>query len=168
MNRFALGMAIFAAFLLSCGSAEVRNEEAPKKLQVAHSVTYGHKGTKSESRSGSLSVNGEVLPDVFTAIEADGKLYTFRTRTQLWGSDGYFPAEDSAAAFPSGKASAGKEELARGWYEPARSGDLPSGWILVKWEGGSAAVSSAKIKDFIAAKLLKPIPRTGMFGRTLK
>ena len=167
MNRFALGMAIFAAFLLSCGSAEVRNEEAPKKLQVVHSVTYGHKGTKSESRSGSLSVNGEVLPDVFTAVEADGELYAFRTRTQVWGIDGYFPAEDGAA-FPAGKASPGKDELSRGWYEPAWSGGLPSGWILVKWTGGSAAVNPAKIKDFIAAKSLKPVPRTGMPGKILK
>ena len=114
MRKITAVMALVFAGLVSCGSAAVKNETPQSKLSVVHSVTYGHKGTKSESESGSLSVSGILVPDLFTAVEADGKLYTFRTRTQLWGNDGYFPADEgSSPVFDAGNAVIGKDDFAR-------------------------------------------------------
>lgn len=160
---FAL-LAVAAFFLASCGSAEVRNTRETEKISVVHSVEYSHKGTKSESRRGILAINGTAMPRCFSAVFAGGKMYVMKIRTQMWGSEGYFPDEEtSAAAFFSGKVKAGAADLSRGWYEPASSEGFPSGWILVRWDGGSAAVDPVKVQDLITAKNLQPMNRKDLY-----
>ncbi|MBP7344697.1 MAG: hypothetical protein KA982_08230 [Clostridia bacterium] len=160
---------IITFLLLSCSSAPVINS-APVtdgKIRISHDVSYRNKGSRSESRSGYLTIDGIILPDCFTLVVVDGKSYMFLQRKQRWGNDGYFPSEDKKYS-PVRKIdkSMTDSDIARGWCNSEGiMKNMPNGWIFVKWENGSAVVMPSKIPVLIAEKKIKPLPRF-ILGRT--
>jgi len=154
---------IITFLLLSCSSAPVINS-APVtdgKIRISHDVSYRNKGSRSESRSGYLTIDGIILPDCFTLVVVDGKSYMFLQRKQRWGNDGYFPEEDQKKynAVNSNELIS-DSDIKRGWlYADRIMKNMPNGWIFVKWESGSAVVMPSKISEMINEKKIKTLPR---------
>ncbi len=133
-----------------------------KSPAMEHRITYSHKDTRSESKHGHLFINGVEIPDVFTLVISRDGAYRFHRRQQLWGMDGYFPAEKAADIFTVKESSTGigAEATSRGWYEgKEKLAGTPDEWLYVEWEEGSVFLSPDKIKDFVSARNLKTIPR---------
>lgn len=161
MNRILSGIMIFVltAYLSACQGSQIKTQDA-KKNDVAHEVTYTHKGTRSEGKSGYLTVDGIKIPDTFSYLLCGGELFKFHQKFQAWGIDGYFPTQESAASvFPSGSAP-DAAAFAAGWADVSgTSRAIPANWIYVKWNNGMAAVSPAKIEDFVKEKKLERLQR---------
>lgn len=153
MKRISLSILVLFAAFTSCVTSPMVSEQ----------VTYTNKGSKSEGRSWNLIVDGTKLPDCFSAILVNGKLYLFKTKKWLWGDDGYVLTDASINAdlyFPTIEREISKDELAQGWADvKGRFDKKPAGWFFVKWYGGMAALSTDKIETFVREKSLKTIPR---------
>lgn len=155
---------IITFILLSCASSPVTDSaaETDSKLRIAHDVSYRNKGSRSESRSGYLTIDGIILPDCFNMVLVDDKSYVFFQRSLRWGNDGYFPAEDDKKYSSVRKIdkSMSDSDIARGWCNSEGiMKNMPNRWIFVKWESGSALVLPSKITALIAEKKIKPLPR---------
>lgn len=149
--------------LLSCASSPVTDSaaETGSKQRIIHDVSYRNKGSRSESRSGYLTIDGIILPDCFNMVLVDDKAYVFFQRSLRWGNDGYFPSEDEKYS-PLRKIDKmmTDSDIARGWCNSEGiMKNMPNGWIFVKWESGSALVLPSKISVLIAEKKIKPLPR---------
>lgn len=129
--------------------------------KLSGTVEYEREGSRSEARNGYLEADGIMLPDCFTAVLSGEDLYVFSTRKHLWGDSGYFPADYSLAdsLFPAVEHKITAEELSRGWAETKGRCKLPEGWLMVKWNGGCAALLPKSADALAEAKALKPIPR---------
>ncbi|HNX60228.1 MAG TPA: hypothetical protein PKK43_14095 [Spirochaetota bacterium] len=128
---------------------------------VVNSVTYRHKGTRSESRSGSLTIDGIKIPDTFTYVLCDGKMFRFYQRTQRWGKDGYFPSDEPVSSvFPDATSNPDAASADKGWRDvKGRSDSVPAHWIYVRWDGGMVAVEVSHIGEFVKTRNIKPISR---------
>ncbi len=160
----AIAIIILAGFFFGCTSASAKNGSG--KLSVIHEIKYSNKGSRSEGRSGYLKINGVLLPDCFTKVVADGKIYSFRTKSLMWGNDGYFPDETSSLklVYPPVNKYISDADISIGWSEvEGHYLNIPEQWIFVKWNIGSAVVSPDKIDALVEAKSLIPIPRNRMF-----
>lgn len=174
MRRFLFVLFISAA--VSCFSGCKSVSEKPglysKKPVVTLEIQISGKGTKSEGSSGYLVINGVRIPDCFFTVVADGKVYTFKTKSMLWGEDGYFPDHNilSGSVYPSADKKISDTDLAAGWSEVSeRCQNVPDGWIFVIWENGRAAVSPDKIDQLVKAKSIRQIQRNTMFsGKIIK
>ena len=152
----AIAIIMLAGLFTSCNS-----------VSVIHEIKYSNKGTRSEGRSGYLKINGALIPDCFSRVVADGRVYSFRTKSVMWGNDGYFPVEGASAesVYPPVDKSISDADIARGWSEvTGRYKDVPAGWIFVQWQGGSAAVSPDKIDAMVREMSLNRIPRNSLFN----
>ena len=153
---------IITLLLLSCSSTPVINS-APVtdgKIRISHDVSYRNKGSRSESRSGYLTIEGISLPDCFSLVIVDGKSYVFLQRKQRWGRDGYFPEEDQKKYAEHSNEEISDSDLKRGWFNAdGIMKNIPNGWIFVEWESGSAVVMPSKISEMINEKKLKTLPR---------
>jgi len=155
---------IISINLTGCTFASAKTGSS--KLSVIHEIKYSNKGTRSEGRSGYLKINNIVIPDCFTLVIVEDKIFSFKTKNTLWGDDGYFPVADKSAEsfYPAIKKSISDSDLARGWSEvEGRYQNIPSHWIFVKWHNGSAAVAPEKIDEFVKSKSLSHIPRNTMY-----
>ncbi|SMC17544.1 hypothetical protein SAMN02746041_00339 [Desulfacinum hydrothermale DSM 13146] len=147
---------------------------AARAVTVEHYLTYSNKGSRSEARHGHLKINGKEIPWCFDWLVADGRSFSFHTRMNLWGDDGYFPD----ASPPPEKVSRTKvprAALARGYYVgDERLSGTPSSWIFVGWQAQgvqqSAHVDPMKIevliedlhlpvKDGMTRMLLRRVPQ---------
>lgn len=154
-----------------CSSVSAKTGADAADIIVSHEVKYSNKGTRSEGRSGFLKINGIAVPDCFTAIVADGKIYTFRSKKTMWGDDGYFPLDgesvESVYHFENKKIS--DSDLAKGWSEVSgRYLNVPAHWIFVKWENGSAVLAPDKIDLFVKTRSINTLPRNTMFLKMMK
>ena len=141
------------AILFSCATSPT----------VYNNVEYSNKGSKSEARSWQLVVNGKTIPDYFSAVLVNDKLYVFKTRAWQWGDDGYVYMEERESVdkyFPKTVYTVSKNDLALGMAEVSgRFDNMPRDWFLVKWDGGIAALSAEKIEALVKEKSLQTIPR---------
>jgi len=156
-----LSIVLVCAAITGCATASAKSGSAV----VKHDIKYSNQGTKSEGRSGYLTVNNIVVPDCFNKVAADGKVYTFKTKNTTWGNDGYFPSDGESveSVFPVVNKKISDADLQQGWSEVSgQYSNVPVQWIYVKWSGGSAALSPDKIDAFVKAKSLKVIPRNNM------
>lgn len=157
-------LVMLSLYLTGCTLATAKTSSS--KLSVAHEIKYTNKGTRSEGRSGYLKINDIVIPDCFTLIVADNRVYYFITKNTLWGDDGYFPVADRPAEsfYPAVSKNISDSDLARGWIEvEGRYLNIPAHWIFVKWYNGSAAVSPERIEEFVKLKSFSRIPRNTMY-----
>lgn len=155
---------ILSIYLTGCTFASAKTSSS--KLSVIHEIRYTNKGTRSEGRSGYLKINDIVIPDCFTLVVAENRVYYFITKNTLWGDDGYFPVADKSAEsfYPAVSKNITDSDLARGWSEVERRYlNIPAHWIFVKWYNGSAAVAPERIDEFIKSKSLNLIPRNTMY-----
>lgn len=156
-----------AAFIIAV-SVSVSENCSSRSISdaVEHRITYTNKDTRSEARHGHLYISGNKLPDVFTSVIYRDRLYKFHQRTDMWGMDGYFPAEAEACvqANASGK-TVTIEDLDRGWYlgKEALSG-TPCSWMQVKWDDNSAFVVPEKAAEMAKVLNLKIILREKVPG----
>jgi hypothetical protein len=169
MKKIIIILYLFAFLICitGCNSASAKNTVTDKKKEVTHEIKYNNKGTKSEGRSGFLKINGYLIPDTFLFIVVDGNLFKFYQKRNTWGDDGYFPSENEMieSIYPSVNKNINIDDLTKGWSEVSgRYLNVPSHWIFVKWDNGSAVISPEKIDDFIKIKSLKIISRNIMFG----
>lgn len=172
MKKYIIILILSAAASLfsSCTSPAAKTGQDGIKVAVSHEIKYSNKGSRSEGRSGYLKINSIVVPDCFAAIVAEGKLYTFSSKNMAWGDDGYFPLEDGSveSVYPSVNKKISDSDLARGWSEVAgKCQNVPSNWIFVKWNNGSAAVLPDKIDLLIKTKSIGTIPRNTMFSEKM-
>jgi len=157
-------------FFFGCKSASAKSGPDYAKPAVTHDIKISNKGTRSEGRSGYLKINGVSLPDCFNAVAADGRVYTFKTRGTAWGDDGYFPEDDLTVeyVYPSTDKKLSDADLAAGWSEVSEHySNVPAGWIFVKWQNGSAAVSPDRIDQLVKEKSIRQIRRNTMFSGKL-
>jgi hypothetical protein len=139
---------ILSVYLSGCTFTSAKTSSS--KLTVIHEIKYTNKGSRSEGRSGYLKINDIVIPDCFTLVVADDKVYYFITKNTLWGDDGYFPVADKSAEsfYPSVNKRISESDLSRGWSEiEGHYTNVPSFWIFVKWYNGSAAVDPEKMMN---------------------
>jgi hypothetical protein len=161
-----LSIISLCAIITNCTTASAKSGSGV----VKHEIKYSNKGSRSEGRSGYLIVNDFTLPDCFNKVAAEGKVYSFKTKSTTWGDDGYFPVEGESveSVFPAVNKKISDSDLLQGWSEiPGRYVNIPSHWILVKWSNGSAALSPDKIDAFIKVKTLNLIPRNSMFNEKM-
>lgn len=172
MKKYILFLFLAAAFLSGCVSSSAKSAKSGPEITVNHEIKYSNEGTKSEGRSGYLKINGMTIPDCFTQVVAEGKVYTFRSKKTKWGDDGYFPLEGKSAesVYPPVNKNITDADLSRGWSEvTGRYLNVPSHWIFVKWEKGSAVSAPDKIDLLVKTKSLETLPRNKIFSeRKLK
>lgn len=164
-NIIAFILLIFL-LALSCIDNSIIAKEKILNTQIEHRVTYTRKGTRSEAKHGHLWINRRKLPDVFTLVKFEDRVYKFYQRRQLWGRDGYFPIKESEKKITirGSDRYISDEYLFRGWYMgDFRFKHTPSSWIYVKWRGGGAFVSPHKIDEMISVIKIKIIPRFKRF-----
>jgi hypothetical protein len=163
---------ITALCIAGCSSVSAVNSPETAKTAVIHEIKYSNKGSRSEGRSGYLKINGIVLPDCFTAVVVNKKVYTFKTKNTTWGDDGYFPldGETPESVYPVIDKKINDTDLVKGWCEVSgRYSNVPDNWIFVKWGNGSAVLSPSKISELVKAKSLTMLSRNTMFkGKGLK
>ncbi len=143
-----------------CESSNQRTSNCSNTLNVNHSVIYSRKGTRSESRTGNLKINGIEIPRNFTMVIAKGKVYHFKPKTTLWGNNGYWPSAeiDVKSRTNSSGIFLSEKDLKRGWSEGSIVyTDTPCGWIYVEWEHGKAMVSIHKINKLIKTRNIKSL-----------
>lgn len=166
MKRYLMFLIVFImpVYISSCSIVSVINPSG--KLSVIHEIKYTNKETRSEGRSGYLKINNIVIPDCFSLVIVEDKIYSFKTKKTLWGDDGYFPVADksSESFYPAVSKNISDSDLARGWIEvEGRYLNIPVNWIFVKWYNGSAAVAPEKIDEFVKSKSFSRIPRNSMY-----
>lgn len=165
-----LSLLLIPAIFSGCTSSSAKAGQEVSKISVIHEIKYSNKGSRSEGRSGYLKINGIVVPDCFTVIVADGKLYTFNSKNTAWGDDGYFPLEDGSvkSVYPSVNKIISDSDLSRGWSDAVgKCQNVPPAWIFVKWNNGSAAVSPDKLDLLVKTKSIGTIPRNTMFSEKM-
>lgn len=170
MKRLFILLAILSVSVLFSGCTSVSAKGSSAKISVEHEIKYSNKGTRSEGRSGYLKINGTVIPDCFSTVVADSRVFAFKTKSTMWGDDGYFPFEGASAesVYPNIDRKVSDADIARGWREVAgRCGNVPETWIFVKWDGGSAAVSPEKTGELVKTKSLRQIRRNSMFDNLI-
>jgi hypothetical protein len=143
-------------------SPEEEGEEPAELCKgMYHRISYSAKGSRSEARHGYIEIEGYTVPDVFEEIVYRGVGIGFRTRSHLWGDDGYWP--DACVSLPEEKGpSLTAEDRERGWIVTDMTpGDLPEEWVFVKWEGGSAFVAAEALKDLVDEMQLPILERYG-------
>ena len=118
-----------------------------------HSIVYHQPGTRSEGRSHYLTCNGTLLPDVFALVVLpDGRSFAFGTRSQLWGDDGYVPAD--LVKLPASPTAITSNSLAVGFYlGDSRLAGTPAGWFHARRDGWQAFIDPTR------ANRLEPLPR---------
>jgi hypothetical protein len=117
--------------------------------QVEHELTYTAKGTRSEARHGHLKIDGQEVPWAFSQIVVGDAAYRLRSRTEMWGDDGYHP--DPSVPRPSeSPLEMSEEAAAQGYYcGSKRLRGTPENWLYVKWCGQSAFVAADRIGRLI-------------------
>lgn len=173
MKRLFIVLFLSAAalFFYGCKSISAKSEPDAVKPVVTLDIKISAKGTKSEGSSCYLKINGILLPDCFFTVVADAKVYTFKTKSTIWGEDGYIPDNNliPESVYPFAEKKISDADIAAGWCEVSEHYlNVPDGWIFVKWEGGSAAVSPDKIDQLIKAKSIRQIQRNTMFSGMIK
>jgi len=173
MKKILAILSILAACAVITGCATASAKSG--SVVVKHEIKYSNKGTRSEGRSGYLIINGITLPDCFSKVAAEGKIYSFKTKSTTWGDDGYFPVEGKSieSVFPAINKKLSDTDLLNGWSEVIGSYlNVPANWIFVKWETGSAVLSPDKVDELVKIKSLKLIPRnaklSGFSGKSMK
>ncbi len=162
--------AVFAFLSYGCNAGSVKPDGICAKPFVRLDIKITAKGTKSEGRSSYMSINGIPVPDCFNMVIADGRVYTFITKRYLWGDDGYFQDTDvkMESVYPPAGKRIGDADIESGWSEISeRYLNVPEGWVFVKWDGGSAAVSPEKISLLVETKKISRIQRNAMFDRMM-
>lgn len=157
MRKGFIAIVAAAALLVSCAS---RPENTPETPRVAweHRVYVTNEGTRSEGRSHFLAFGGMVLPDVFERVFANGKGYSFVSKRNLWGDDGYVP--DDTIAVPSISGGFLGLDAERGYYLGSeRKGGTPDDWFRAERLGLIAFIDPCRIESFLAAYPLAEIPR---------
>ncbi|MGC9490608.1 MAG: hypothetical protein ACP5CD_05220 [Thermovirgaceae bacterium] len=131
------------------GPEEEKEEPVELCKGMYHRISYSAKGTRSEARHGHLEIEGYALPDAFTRLFYREVGVGFRTRSHLWGEDGYWP--DAGVSLPEEEGPPLPEEAKeRGWILADKiPADIPEEWVWVKWKDGSAFVDAECLKDFI-------------------
>ncbi|HAW86788.1 MAG TPA: hypothetical protein DCX65_10995 [Spirochaetaceae bacterium] len=124
-----------------------------------HSIVYHQPGTRSEGRSHYLTCNGTLLPDVFALVVLpDGRSFAFGTRSQLWGDDGYVPAD--LVKLPASPTAITSNSLAVGFYlGDSRLAGTPAGWFHARRDGWQAFIDPTRVDAFVQANRLEPLPR---------
>ncbi len=144
------------------GDEGIEGEEPAELCEgMFHRITFSAKGTRSEARHGFIEVEGYTLPDVFTEVVYRGIGVGFRTRSHMWGDDGYWP--DARVSLPEEKGPAlSAEARERGWAMTDETPEkLPENWAFVKWKDGSAFVTADCLKDFVEEMELPLLERYG-------
>ncbi len=133
--------------------------KAQTETVLEHRITYDAKGTRSESRHGYLYVDGNAVPDVFQLVYDGQKYYSFRTRSNMWGDDGYHVAYRDLE-IPRSDKSVTAQEFDRGWYlgKKKKSG-TPKHWIYVEWNQESAFTAPSALTSMAEDLNLRPINR---------
>lgn len=126
---------------------------------LQHKVTYSHKGTRSEARHGYLYLDEKRVPDCFTMLVAEGKAYSFFTRSNRWGNDGYFQVE-KAPTLPETSTQITAEQKKRGWYKgKKRLTGTPEDWVYVRWKKGEAYANLEGMKKLKQQFSIPRLPR---------
>lgn len=139
--------------------------ESPQALVIKHTISYSHKGTRSEAQHGHLKINNKKFTSHFSYIIANNKHFSFFTRQHLWGFDGYHPVinKEMQLILKTAKISINKKQLATGWYLGNKKlQNTPLNWIYLKWQTGSGFVSFDKINDLIKVKKIPFLKRRGL------
>lgn len=171
MKRFIVSLIILTSAINIASCTMIPAVTGQKKLSIINEIKYSNKGSRSEGRSWYLKINGKAIPDCFTMVAAEGKVYSFRSKNTTWGDDGYIPADgDSEELYrPGGNEKLSDSDISRGWREgDFRYSNTPAHWIFVKWNGGSASVSVEKIDELIRVKSIKTIQRNTLFDKLMK
>ncbi len=132
------------------------------KLQnTVHTVTYTHKGSRSEAEHGHLFINDVEIPDVFTRVISNDIEYRFYQRKYLWGKDGYFPvSETERKQIKTSSKQITIQDLNQGWYTgKERLEGTPETWFYAEWYNGSAFTDPEEAVKMIKALDLQIIPR---------
>jgi hypothetical protein len=131
----------------------------PDGPSLQHRISYSAYGTRSEARHGQLFYRDTAIPDTFSLVVDHGIAYHFRTRSNMWGDDGYHPGAP-VDAFGLSDERFTPAFLDQGWYPgPDMRPETPATWIYVEWKGGNAFVDPAKLHLLADTLALKPIPR---------
>lgn len=136
--------------------------------QVEHYLTYTAKGTRSEARHGHLKIDGKEVPRAFSAIVFDGRAYSLRFRSQMWGDDGYHP-DHSVTRPQQSTAVISAEAAEQGYYTgDERLSRTPEHWLFVRWKNQSAFVAPNRIEELIESLQIPTHPATMPLGVRLR
>lgn len=128
---------------------------------VDEKVTYSNKGSKSEAAHWYLLVDKKAIPDTFSLVWQEGRLYRFHQRQHLWGIDGYAPVKDDSFIIPASNKTITQDDITRKWYlGKARMKDTPGHWAYVEWQNSAAFVDPVAINTLAEKLKLIEIPRS--------
>ena len=138
------------------GKADKKNVPAIIDIRVEKS----REGTRSEARHYYLKVDGFNVPDVFSLIAVNNDVFTFESRQNLWGDDGYVPRKDYPLPYSIGKNSVEEGSLEQGWYlSDTRKKGTPGNWCYVEAGDLRAFVAPSELDNFAGQYDLESIPR---------
>lgn len=167
-NTCKLLILFLACFLLSVKPAAAQRPsnvpEEPEIIRISDEVQilrfYGAKGTRSESRHHYLEIEGKRVPDAFSKLVYKDLSFTFASRHNLWGDDGYLRSEDSP--IPHSPTPASAEQFEKGWYEGREKLEgIPENWIYGEWKNGGIFAAPEKLSEAADSLKLPILPREG-------
>jgi hypothetical protein len=119
---------------------------------VKHSVTYHKKGSRSESRTGILTINNYPLPTVFDYVQCEGTVYKNHIRKTRFGTHGYFPV-DERLEIDVDSTMISEKNLNNGFYiSQKKLSGTPKDWIYVQWGNNSAFIAPSEIENVMSMK----------------
>lgn len=167
-NTCKLLILFLSCFLLSVEPAAAQRPAnvpaEPERIRIADEVQilrfYGAKGTRSESRHHDLEIERKRVPDVFSKLVYKDLSFTFASRHNLWGDDGYLRSENSP--IPHSPSPVPAEHLKKGWYEGRKKLEgTPENWVYGEWKDGGLFAAPEKLSEAADSLKLSILPREG-------
>lgn len=153
-----LSPGMLISFLVLPACVHKSPDSAGPSLQ--HRISYSAYGTRSEARHGELFYRDTAIPDTFSLVADHGTAYRFRTRSNMWGDDGYHPGAP-VDTFRISEEPFTRASLDQGWYSgPEKRPDTPADWVYVEWKDGNAFADPARLHLLAETLDLEPIPRS--------